>query len=58
MAGDAAIIEELRYTSRCYMFRTSPKPFVMAMIKEALQQWLRTAIDFDGRMLTDKSKLG
>jgi hypothetical protein len=37
------------------MFTTSPKPFVMAMIKEAMQQRLRAAIDFDGRMLADKA---
>ncbi|KAJ6020193.1 serine palmitoyltransferase 2 [Penicillium canescens] len=43
LAGDPTIIEELRYTSRCYMFSTSPQPFVMAMVKEALHGRLSAA---------------
>ncbi|KAJ5123988.1 PLP-dependent transferase [Penicillium bovifimosum] len=43
LAGDPTIIEELRYTSRCYMFTTSPQPFVMAMVRDALHGRLSAA---------------
>ncbi|KAI0579532.1 Aminotransferase class I and II [Pyrenophora tritici-repentis] len=36
IAGDKAIVEELRYSSCCYMFSTSPLPMHMAMVTEAL----------------------
>jgi 7-keto-8-aminopelargonate synthetase-like enzyme len=32
LAGDAALIKEVRYSSRAYMFTTSQFPFVMGMI--------------------------
>ncbi|KAF2022655.1 aminotransferase class I and II [Setomelanomma holmii] len=38
LAGDAALIEELRYTSRGYMFSTSQQPFGMAMIAAELSR--------------------
>jgi 7-keto-8-aminopelargonate synthetase-like enzyme len=41
LAVDAKLIEELRYTSRCYMFSTSPMHFVMAMIKQSLVSLLK-----------------
>lgn len=37
LAGEKQLINELRYTSRGYMFSTSPLPFVMGMIVEALR---------------------
>ena len=55
LAGDATLIEELRYTSRCYMFTTSPQPFVMAMIKEVLQARVREAATVSDIELTDTS---
>lgn len=41
LAGNAELIEEFRFTSRGYMFSTSPMPFVMAMIKQNLVSLLR-----------------
>lgn len=38
LAGDKALIEELRYTSRCYVFTAAPAPYVMAMVAEALRE--------------------
>lgn len=40
LAGNTTLIDELRYTSRCYMFTTSTQPFIMAMIAEALRSRL------------------
>lgn len=37
LAGDDVLIQELRFTSRGYMFATSPQPFVMDMVKKALE---------------------
>jgi 7-keto-8-aminopelargonate synthetase-like enzyme len=37
LTGDRGIVEELRYSSRCYMFSTSPLPVHMAMISATLQ---------------------
>ena len=37
LAGSNVLIQELRYTSRGYMFSTSPQPFVMDMVKKALE---------------------
>jgi len=45
LVGDATLIEELRYTSRCYMFTTSPMPWVMAMIKQKLASQLQLCVD-------------
>ena len=36
LAGDEVLISELRYTSRGYMYSTSPQPFVMDMVRRAL----------------------
>ncbi|KIV87753.1 hypothetical protein PV11_03276 [Exophiala sideris] len=36
LAGDPALIMELRYTSRGYMFSTSQQPFIMGMIAAEL----------------------
>ena len=36
LVGDAVLIEELRYTSRGYMFATSQEPYITAMINEEL----------------------
>ena len=38
LAGDTLLLNELRYTSRGYMFTTSQLPYVMGMIKEALSK--------------------
>ncbi|KAL6709945.1 hypothetical protein ACN47E_000730 [Coniothyrium glycines] len=38
LAGDAVLLEELRYTSRGYMFTTSQQPYVMAMIGAELER--------------------
>ncbi|KAK5718424.1 hypothetical protein LTR15_008151 [Elasticomyces elasticus] len=35
LAGDKALIEELRYTSRCYVFTAAPAPYMMGMVAEA-----------------------
>jgi serine palmitoyltransferase len=37
LAGDEVLISELRYTSRGYMYSTSPQPFVMDMVGRALR---------------------
>ena len=37
LAGDEVLISELRYTSRGYMYSTSPQPFVMDMVGRALK---------------------
>ncbi|KAK4897983.1 hypothetical protein LTR27_004367 [Elasticomyces elasticus] len=37
LAGDKALIEELRYTSRCYVFTAAPAPYMMGMVAEALK---------------------
>ncbi|KAI1613213.1 aminotransferase class I and II [Exophiala viscosa] len=39
LAGDPALIMELRYTSRGYMFSTSQLPFIMGMIAAELQKF-------------------
>jgi serine palmitoyltransferase len=36
LTGDAAVISELRYTSRCYVFTAAPPPYMFAMIKTVL----------------------
>ncbi|KAK5115300.1 hypothetical protein LTR62_001500 [Meristemomyces frigidus] len=41
LAGDKAIIEELRYSSRCYVFTAAPAPYMMAMVSAAIAQHLR-----------------
>jgi serine palmitoyltransferase len=41
LAGPECLIRELRYTSRGYMFTTSPPPFVMDMIRVALERYGR-----------------
>ncbi|KAK3678346.1 hypothetical protein LTR78_001643 [Recurvomyces mirabilis] len=40
LAGDCAMIEELRYTSRCYVFTAAPAPYMMAMVSAALVEKL------------------
>lgn len=40
LVGDNVLVSELRYTSRGYMFATSPQPFVMDMVKKALEMRL------------------
>ncbi|KAK4930897.1 hypothetical protein LTR49_002663 [Elasticomyces elasticus] len=35
LAGDKALIEELRYKSRCYVFTAAPAPYMMGMVAEA-----------------------
>lgn len=42
LVGSEALIRELRYTSRGYMYTTSTPPFVMDMIREALEAALET----------------
>ncbi|KAK1978792.1 aminotransferase class I and II [Colletotrichum cereale] len=37
VAGAESLIRELRYTSRGYMFTTSPPPFIMDMLRAALE---------------------
>ncbi|KAK5716983.1 hypothetical protein LTR17_016200 [Elasticomyces elasticus] len=37
LAGDKALIEELKYTSRCYVFTAAPAPYMMGMVAEALK---------------------
>lgn len=37
LAGGDVLIQELRFTSRGYMFSTSPQPFIMSMAKKALE---------------------
>lgn len=41
LAGSDVLIEELRFTSRGYMFSTSPQPYVMDMINKALRLRMR-----------------
>ncbi|KAK0267284.1 hypothetical protein LTR35_016457 [Friedmanniomyces endolithicus] len=36
LAGDGALIDELRYTSRFYVFAAAPPPFMMGMVAQAL----------------------
>ncbi|TKA49634.1 hypothetical protein B0A54_00302 [Friedmanniomyces endolithicus] len=36
LAGDGALIDELRYTSRFYVFAAAPPPFMMGMVADAL----------------------
>lgn len=43
LVGSEALVRELRYTSRGYMYTTSTPPFVMDMIREALEAALETA---------------
>lgn len=43
LVGPEALVRELRYTSRGYMYTTSTPPFVMDMIREALEAALQTA---------------
>jgi serine palmitoyltransferase len=43
LTGDKAIVEELRYSSCCYMFSTSPLPIHMAMVTEALTTYNRAS---------------
>lgn len=38
LAGDAAIIQELRWSSRFYVFSSSPPPFEMSMIAAVLKE--------------------
>jgi serine palmitoyltransferase len=38
LAGNKILIEELRYTSRCYMFTAAPAPYMMGMVAEALKE--------------------
>ena len=40
LAGSTTLIGELRYTSRGYMFTTSPQPFVMSMVQTILEERL------------------
>ncbi|KAK4554569.1 hypothetical protein LTR86_008424 [Recurvomyces mirabilis] len=40
LAGDSAMIEELRYTSRCYVFTAAPAPYMMAMVSAVLAEKL------------------
>ncbi|KAF4826626.1 Serine palmitoyltransferase 2 [Colletotrichum tropicale] len=42
LTGPESLIRELRYTSRGYMFTTSPPPFVMDMLRAALEWNLST----------------
>lgn len=37
LAGDERLVEELRYSSRGYMFTTASLPFVMGMVKHGLE---------------------
>lgn len=43
LVGSEALIRELRYTSRGYMYTTSTPPFVMDMIRETLEAALELA---------------
>ncbi|KAK1466172.1 aminotransferase class I and II [Colletotrichum tamarilloi] len=43
LTGPQSLIRELRYTSRGYMFTTSPPPFIMDMLRGALE-WNLTSI--------------
>ncbi|TKA73948.1 hypothetical protein B0A55_05644 [Friedmanniomyces simplex] len=36
LAGDKALVDELRYTGRGYVFTAAPAPYVMGMVAEAL----------------------
>lgn len=38
LTSDDVLIQELRYTCRAYMFSTSPQPFVIDMIRMALEK--------------------
>jgi serine palmitoyltransferase len=42
LAGSESLIQELRYTSRGYMYTTSNQPFVMDMIRVILEKELET----------------
>lgn len=43
LVGSEALIRELRYTSRGYMYTTSTPPFIMDMIRETLEAALEMA---------------
>jgi serine palmitoyltransferase len=43
LTGSATLIQELRYWSRGYMFTTSPPPFMMDMIRRALEIQISTS---------------
>ncbi|KAF4780015.1 aminotransferase class I and II [Colletotrichum scovillei] len=43
LTGPQSLIRELRYTSRGYMFTTSPPPFIMDMLRGALE-WNLTSM--------------
>lgn len=38
LTGDAALVKELRYSSRGYMFSTSQQPFIMSMVAAELKR--------------------
>ncbi|OIW32033.1 PLP-dependent transferase [Coniochaeta ligniaria NRRL 30616] len=43
VAGSTGLIQELRFTSRGYMYTTSPQPFVMDMVRATLEKWTADA---------------
>ncbi|KAH8912441.1 PLP-dependent transferase [Coniochaeta sp. PMI_546] len=43
VAGSTGLLQELRFTSRGYMYTTSPQPFVMDMVRATLEKWLADA---------------
>lgn len=43
VAGSPGFIQELRFTSRGYMYTTSPQPFVMDMVRATLEKWTADA---------------
>jgi 7-keto-8-aminopelargonate synthetase-like enzyme len=48
VAGSTGLIQELRFTSRGYMYTTSPQPFVMDMVRATLEKWTAEA-GFEGK---------
>lgn len=42
-AGSRGLVQELRFTSRGYMYTTSPQPFVMDMVRATLEKWIGAA---------------
>lgn len=43
VAGPTGLVQELRFTSRGYMYTTSPQPFVMDMVRATLEEWTAAA---------------
>jgi serine palmitoyltransferase len=53
LSGSKTLVEELRYTSRGYMFSTSSPPWVMSMQQIALQKYMEQ-VNKSGQLCVDR----